>query len=136
MDLFPLINSLRIAAISSVLVFFLGIGAAYWASRLPRGVKAALDVALTLPLVLPPTVCGFGLLLLVGARRPLGMLLGELGMITPPVGINLYVGCNIAGITVEELCKKIVPFILAGIVALIIITYIPQITMLVPNLIA
>lgn len=59
-----------------------------------------------------------------------------IGLITPPVGINLYVGCNIAGITVEELCKKIIPFVLAGIVALIIITYIPQITMVLPNLIA
>ena len=80
MDVFPLINSLRIAAISSVIVFFAGIGAAYWASKLPRGVKAALDVLLTLPLVLPPTVCGFGLLMLVGVKRPLGVLLADMGV--------------------------------------------------------
>lgn len=72
MNLFPLFNSLRIAAISSVIVFFLGIAAAYYIARLPRLVKGALDVVLTLPLVLPPTVAGFLLLCVLGPRRPLG----------------------------------------------------------------
>ena len=72
MDWYPLFNSLRIAAISTVIVFFLGIACAQWLSRLPGPVKAALDVALTLPLVLPPTVTGWLLLLLLGPRRPLG----------------------------------------------------------------
>ena len=72
MDLFPLYNSLRVAAISSVLVFFLGIAAAYWIAKLPRLVKGALDVVLTLPLVLPPTVVGFLLLLALGPRRAVG----------------------------------------------------------------
>ena len=80
MDWFPLWNSLRIAAISSVIVFFSGILAAYYASRLPRGVKGALDVVLTLPLVLPPTVCGWFLLMLFGPKRPLGMALMQLGI--------------------------------------------------------
>ncbi|MBR2698744.1 MAG: molybdate ABC transporter permease subunit [Clostridia bacterium] len=74
-DLFPLYNSLRIAAVSGVIVFFTGIAAAYYASKLPRTVKGVLDVLLTLPLVLPPTVCGYFLLRLFGARRPLGRLL-------------------------------------------------------------
>ena len=79
-DWFPLFNSLRTAAIASVLVFFLGIGCAHWAARLPRGVKGLLDVILTLPLVLPPTVCGYFLLMLVGVRRPLGALLDQAGI--------------------------------------------------------
>ena len=62
MDWYPLLNSLRIAAISCVLVFFLGIFAAYYASKLPRAVKGIFDVVLTLPMVLPPTVCGYFLL--------------------------------------------------------------------------
>ncbi len=74
-DLFPLYNSLRIAAVSSVIVFFTGIAAAYYASKLPRTVKGLLDVLLTLPLVLPPTVCGYFLLRVFGVRRPLGRLL-------------------------------------------------------------
>ena len=72
MDWFPLLNSLRIAAISSVIVFFLGIAAAYYIARLPRGVKGVLDAVLTLPLVLPPTVVGYLLLLALGPRRVVG----------------------------------------------------------------
>jgi len=75
MDLFPLWNSLRIAAISCVLVFFLGIFFAHYAAKLPRLAKGVLDVVLTLPLVLPPTVIGYFLLLLLGVRRPLGNFL-------------------------------------------------------------
>lgn len=77
MDWYPLWNSLRIAAISCVLVFFLGIAAAYYAARLPRAVKGVLDVVLTLPMVLPPTVCGYFLLLLFGTKRPLGIWLSR-----------------------------------------------------------
>ena len=62
MDWYPLWNSLRIAAISSVAVFFLGIFCAYYAAKLPRLLKGILDVVLTLPLVLPPTVVGWLLL--------------------------------------------------------------------------
>ena len=63
-----------------MLVFFLGIFAAYYAARLPRAVKGVLDVVLTLPMVLPPTVCGYFLLLLFGAKRPLGILLARYGI--------------------------------------------------------
>lgn len=72
MDWYPLLNSLRIAAISTVAVFLLGIAAAYHIANLPRAVKGLLDVVLTLPLVLPPTVTGWLLLLLLGPRRPVG----------------------------------------------------------------
>ena len=79
-DWFPLINSLRIAAISCVLVFFLGICLAYYAAKLPRAIKGILDVILTLPLVLPPTVCGYFLLLVFGVKRPLGIFLMRFGV--------------------------------------------------------
>ena len=80
MSWYPLWNSLRIAAISSVLVFFLGILCAYYVARLPRVIKGLLDVVLTLPMVLPPTVCGYFLLLLFGAKRPLGIFLAQFGI--------------------------------------------------------
>ena len=73
MDWFPLYNSIRIAAISTVIVFFLGIFAAYYITKLPRTLKGILDVILTLPLVLPPTVVGWLLLCLLGPKRPLGL---------------------------------------------------------------
>lgn len=72
MDLYPLWNSLRIAGISTALIFFIGIFSAYYLSKAPRLVKGALDVVLTVPLVLPPTVVGYLLLRLLGPRRPLG----------------------------------------------------------------
>ena len=72
MDLYPLFNSLRISAISAVIVFFLGIAAAYYIAKCPRLIKGILDVIFTLPLVLPPTVVGYLLLLLLGPRRPVG----------------------------------------------------------------
>ena len=72
MDWFPLLNSLRIAVISAVIVFFLGVAAAYYVAKLPRALKGALDVVFTLPLVLPPTVVGFLLLMLLGPRRVIG----------------------------------------------------------------
>ncbi|MGF7011729.1 molybdate transport system permease protein [Lachnospiraceae bacterium PF1-22] len=80
MDWFPLGNSLRIALLSSVIVFFLGIFAAYYIAKLPRIIKGVLDVFLTLPLVLPPTVVGYFLLLLLGVNRPLGQFLKEQGI--------------------------------------------------------
>ena len=72
MDWFPLLNSLRIAAVSTFVVFFTGICAAYYIARLPRLCKGILDVVLTLPLVLPPTVVGYLLLRFLGPRRMLG----------------------------------------------------------------
>lgn len=72
MDWFPLYNSLRIAIISTVIVFLLGVFLANVVVRASRVVKGILDVVLTLPLVLPPTVVGYLLLLLLGTKRPIG----------------------------------------------------------------
>ncbi len=72
MDLYPLWNSLRIAGISTAVIFFVGIPAAYYIAKAPRAVKGILDVILTLPLVLPPTVVGYLLLRILGPRRPVG----------------------------------------------------------------
>ncbi len=72
MDWYPLLNSLRIAVISAAVVFFAGIAAAYYIAKLPRVLKGVLDVVLTLPLVLPPTVVGYLLLCLLGPRRTVG----------------------------------------------------------------
>jgi len=73
MDLYPLYNSLRIAAISTVVIFFVGIFAAYYIAKTPRLIKGVLDVLLTLPLVLPPTVVGYLLLRLLGPKHMIGM---------------------------------------------------------------
>lgn len=72
MDWFPLLNSLRIAGISTAITFFTGIFAAYYIARTPKIVKGVLDVILTLPLVLPPTVVGYLLLRILGPKRVIG----------------------------------------------------------------
>ena len=72
MDWYPLYNSLRIAGISTVVTFFLGILAAYYIAKTPRVLKGILDVILTLPLVLPPTVVGYLLLRVLGPKRLIG----------------------------------------------------------------
>ncbi len=72
MDLYPLYNSLRIAGISTIIVLIVGIAAAWFVVRLTRIIKGILDCIFTLPLVLPPTVVGYLLLLLLGPQRPIG----------------------------------------------------------------
>ena len=88
MDWYPLWNSLRTAALACGAVFLLAVPAAYYAARLPRLLKGALDVVLTLPMVLPPTVVGYFLLMLFGARRPLGQFLAGIGIRVPMNGVG------------------------------------------------
>lgn len=78
MDLYPLFNSLRIAAISAVTVFFLGIFAAYYIAKAPKIIRGVLDVIFTLPLVLPPTVVGYLLLLILGPKRVIGSFIYDI----------------------------------------------------------
>jgi len=73
-DWFPLWLSLRVAFVSTAVAFVLGLWLAYiLANREFRG-KEVLDAAITLPLVLPPTVLGYYLLVLLAGNSPLGKL--------------------------------------------------------------
>ena len=71
-DWYPLINSLRIALISTCITFALGIFFAHYIAKTPRLIKGILDVFLTLPMVLPPTVVGFFLLRTIGPKGDIG----------------------------------------------------------------
>ena len=55
------------------------------------------------------------------------------GLVTPPFGINLFVSAPMAGVTIEEEVKEIIPFIATGIVFLLIVTFIPQISLFLPR---
>ncbi len=57
-----------------------------------------------------------------------------MGMFTPPLGVNLFVACGLTDITIEKLSKAVVPFIIAMLIAVILITYIPAISMYLPNM--
>jgi len=76
----PLWISLKTAAVATVLTFLIGIGAARWMLTYEGKGRGWIDGLLTLPLVLPPTVVGFLLLLLLGRNSPLGQLLQYLGI--------------------------------------------------------
>jgi len=59
-----------------------------------------------------------------------------IGMATPPLGVNLFVAAPIAGVSMEQISRSIVPFILAHIVALIFINLIPALTLWLPEVIS
>lgn len=57
-----------------------------------------------------------------------------IGQVTPPVGSNLFVACNIANISMKDIVSKIWPFIIAGILCLLLITFIPQLITFLPTM--
>jgi molybdate transport system permease protein len=75
----PLWISLRTVAVATVITFFLGIAAARWITRYRGRFKGLIDGLFILPLVLPPTVVGLGLLLFFGIHGPMGKFLNLLG---------------------------------------------------------
>ena len=75
----PLWISLRTVIAATIITFFLGIAAARWLARYQGRLKNVLDSLFILPMVLPPTVVGYALLLLFGANGPIGKILLRLG---------------------------------------------------------
>lgn len=93
LDWSPLLISLKTGVVATVISFFLGIFAADRVVHAGPKAKAIADGILTLPMVLPPTVAGFFLLLLFSKRRPLGMFLFENLGITV---VQTWAGCILA----------------------------------------
>ncbi len=79
-DLTPLWISLRTACVATVFAAILGILMARWILSYRSKARGLIDGVLTLPLVLPPTVVGFFLLLLFGKNSPVGQILDQLGI--------------------------------------------------------
>lgn len=93
LDWSPLLISLKTGVVATIISFFLGIYTARKVVKASPAKKAILDGILTLPMVLPPTVAGFFLLLLFSRRRPLGILLYEQFDIKV---VQTWLGCIIA----------------------------------------
>lgn len=68
----PLWLTLKVALLATLLAGMLGIGLAWWMARRRFPGHALIDAALVLPMVLPPTVVGYYLIVLVGRQSPLG----------------------------------------------------------------
>ena len=93
LDWSPLWISLKTGAVATVLCFFLGLWAARGVLRLGNKMRAFIDGILTLPMILPPTVAGFFLLLIFSLRRPFGSFLyDELGIKV----VQTWLGCVVA----------------------------------------
>lgn len=93
LDWSPLFISLKTGVVATVISFFLGIFAARKVVRAGEKAKAVADGFLTLPMVLPPTVAGFFLLLLFSLKRPLGsFLLDQFGIKV----VQTWLGCILA----------------------------------------
>ncbi|MCR4589853.1 MAG: molybdate ABC transporter permease subunit [Lachnospiraceae bacterium] len=93
LDWSPLWISLKTGIVATVICFFAGVAAAAGVMRLKPSVKAVLDGILTLPMVLPPTVAGFFLLIIFSKRRPFGSFLWDNFNIRV---VQSWLGCVIA----------------------------------------
>lgn len=79
-DFSPAWVSLKVTGLATIIIFFTGIAAAWFVSNYRGRFRGLIDSLLTLPLVLPPTVAGFAILLLIGRHGPLGMFLNLFGV--------------------------------------------------------
>ncbi|GBU21951.1 molybdate ABC transporter permease [Fibrobacteres bacterium R8-0-B4] len=77
MDLFPLYNSLRVSLIGVSAAFVAGVFAAFFVARLPNALKGVCDTVLTIPMVLPPTVVGYFILVSLSPKSAIGAKLQE-----------------------------------------------------------
>ena len=93
LDWSPLFISLKTGIMATFISFFLGIYAARKVVKTTPGKKAVIGGILTLPMVLPPTVAGFFLLLIFSKRRPFGIFLYETFDIKV---VQSWLGCIIA----------------------------------------
>lgn len=78
-DLTALWITLKLAALTTLILLLLGTPLAWWLARSRFQGKAVVEAIVALPLVLPPTVLGFYLLILLGPRGPVGRLMEALG---------------------------------------------------------
>ena len=88
-------------------------------------------VMIMTPLLLPIAVAlgidpvHFGIIMVVNM---------EIGMLTPPIGLNLFVASSLTGLSMEEVTISVFPWLVLFVICLLLITYIPQISLFLPNL--
>lgn len=79
-------------------------------------------IAITAPFGISP--------IMLGAIVVLNLMIG---LITPPVGLCLFVACNIAKLSIEKVTKAVIPFLIAEVVTLVLVTYIEPLSMFLPR---
>jgi len=121
-DLLLSISDNKFILIPIILIFLLIMG---------TFMDALANILILTPLLLPvATELGihpvhFGIVMIICA---------SMGFLTPPVGVNLFVGCSIGNISIEKLSFAVMPFLATMLVALMLITFIPSISLWLPGL--
>ncbi|MGO3742555.1 TRAP transporter large permease [Kerstersia sp.] len=104
--------------------FLLGINVALFI--IGMFIETSASIVVLAPLLLPVAVqfgidpVHFGVIMIVNLA---------LGMITPPLGVNLFAACSIAKISLERLMKPLIPLVIVVLLCLMLITYIPEISL-------
>ena len=110
--------------LDSPFIFLLGVNAALFVIGMFIETSAAIIV---LAPILAPVAAGFGV---DPVHFGLIMIVNlALGMITPPFGVNLFAACTVARLSVDEIIVKLIPFILVVLSCLMVITYVPEISL-------
>ncbi|HET7056316.1 MAG TPA: TRAP transporter large permease subunit, partial [Thermomicrobiales bacterium] len=105
-------------------LFLLGINLALFVIGMFIETSAAIIV---LAPILVPVAVGFGI---DPVHLGLVMVINlALGMVTPPFGVNLFAACTVAKISVDEIIGKLIPFVLVVLACLMVITYVPQLSL-------
>jgi TRAP-type C4-dicarboxylate transport system permease large subunit len=83
------------------------------------------------PILYPVVVGALGM---SGVQFGVMMILNlAIGLCTPPVGSALFVGCAVGKISIEDVTKSMLPFYTVMVIVLLMITFIPQLTLALPN---
>ncbi|MCX5590449.1 TRAP transporter large permease [Alcaligenes endophyticus] len=110
----------------SQLTFLLGVNAALFVVGM--FIETSASIVVLAPLLLPVAMqfgvdpVHFGIIMVVNLA---------LGMVTPPFGVNLFAACSVAGISLERLIRPLIPFVLVVVACLLLISYVPSISLLV-----
>ena len=95
-------------------------------------IETSASIVVLAPLLLPVAMqfgvdpAHFGVIMVVNLA---------LGMVTPPFGVNLFAACTVAQISIERLIRTLVPFVLVTFACLMVITYVPQISLFLKELV-
>ncbi len=121
-DLLLSISENKYVLIAIILIFLLVMG---------TFMDALANILILTPLLLPIAIklgmhpIHFGIVMIICA---------SMGFLTPPVGVNLFVGCSIGNISIEKLSIAVIPFLITMFIALMLITFIPSISLWLPGI--
>ena len=118
------------AHLTSGAMFLLGVNAALF--LIGMFIETSASIIVLAPILAPVAIkfgidpVHFGTIMVVNLA---------LGMITPPFGVNLFAACTVAKISLDQIIRELIPFVLCILTCLMIITYVPQISLFLRDLV-